>query len=147
MTPPIVVRSEAAQACIDRFGGKAMAWGKVDCAKIAAHNLRHLGIATSLMKGAVYTSEMGAAKELRARGFNGLGDAMDAIDRVFRIPPAMATTGDVIGLACEGSLWDMALVVSVGNGRVLGIKDGVCAVLQPEMNYAVAAWRCNPCRR
>jgi hypothetical protein len=72
---------------------------------------------------------------------------MDAIDRVFRIPPAMATTGDVIGLACEGSLWDMALVVSVGNGRVLGIKDGVCAVLQPEMKYAVAAWRCNPCRR
>jgi hypothetical protein len=147
MSAPMVLRGQAAQACIDRFNGKPMAWGKVDCAKIAAHNLRKLGIATSLMKGAVYASEMGAAKELRARGFKGLGDAMDAIDRVFRIPPAMATTGDVIGLACEGSLWDMALVVVVGNGRVLGIKDGVCAVLQPDMTQAVAAWRCNPCRK
>ena len=143
----MVIRGEAAQACIDRFSGKPMAWGKVDCAKIAAHNLRQLGIATSLMKGAVYTSEMGAAKALRARGFKGLSDAMDAIDRVFRIPPAMATTGDVIGLACDGELWDMALVVSVGNGRVLGIKDGFCAVLQPDLTQAVAAWRCNPCRK
>ena len=142
----MVIRGEAAQACIDRFSGKPMKWGTVDCAKIAAHNLRQLGIATSLMKGAVYTSEMGAAKALRARGFKGLSDAMDAIDRVFRIPPAMATTGDVIGLACDGELWDMALVVSVGNGRVLGIKDGFCAVLQPDMTQALAAWRCNPCR-
>lgn len=147
MSAPMVIRGEAAQACIDRFSGLPMKWGTVDCAKIAAHNLRHLGIATSLMKGAVYTSEMGAAKALRARGFKGLSDAMDAIDRVFRIPPAMATTGDVIGMTCEGSLWDMALVVSVGNGRVLGIKDGVCGVMQPDMNHAVAAWRCNPCRR
>ena len=143
----MVIRGEAAQACIDRFSGKPMKWGTVDCAKIAAHNLRQLGIATSLMKGAVYTSEMGAAKALRARGFKGLSDAMDAIDRVFRIPPAMATTGDVIGLACDGELWDMALVVSVGNGRVLGIKDGFCAVLQPDLTQAVAAWRCNPCRK
>lgn len=142
----MVIRGEAAQACIDRFNGKPMKWGTVDCAKIAAHNLRHLGIATSLMKGAVYTSEMGAAKALRARGFKSLSDAMDAIDRVFRIPPAMATTGDVIGLTCDGQLWDMALVVSVGNGRVLGIKDGVCAVLQPDLTQAVAAWRCNSCR-
>jgi hypothetical protein len=146
MSAPMVIRGEAAQACIDRFSGKPMKWGTVDCAKIAAHNLRQLGIATSLMKGAVYTSEMGAAKALRARGFKGLSDAMDAIDRVFRIPPAMATTGDVIGLACDGELWDMALVVSVGNGRVLGIKDGFCAVLQPDMTQALAAWRCNPCR-
>lgn len=147
MSAPMVIRGEAAQACIDRFSGKPMKWGTVDCAKMAAHNLRQLGIATSLMKGAVYTSEMGAAKALRARGFKGLSDAMDAIDRVFRIPPAMATTGDVIGLACDGELWDMALVVSVGNGRVLGIKDGFCAVLQPDLTQAVAAWRCNPCRK
>lgn len=147
MTAPMVLRGKAAQACIDRFSGKVMKWGRVDCARIAAHNLRHLGIATSLMKGAVYSSEMGAAKALRKRGFQGLGDAMDAIDRVFRIPPAMATTGDVIGLSCEGELWDMALVVSVGNGRVLGIVEGHCAVLQPDLTHALVAWRCNPCRR
>lgn len=147
MTAPIVVRGEAAQACIDRFAGRAMAWGKVDCVQIAAHNLRHLGIATSLMKGASYASEMGAARALRARGFSGLGDAMDAVGQPFRIPPAMATTGDIIGLVSEGSLWDMALVVVVGNGRVLGVKDGICGVMQPDMKYALAAWRCNPWRK
>jgi hypothetical protein len=147
MTAPIVVRSQAAQGCIDRFSGKPMAWGKVDCARIVAHNLRGLGIGTSLVKGLTYSTEIGAVRALRSLGCKGMGDAMDAIDRAFRIPPAMATIGDVIGMACEGELWDMALVVAVGNGRVLGIKDGVCGILQPDMNHALAAWRCNPCRK
>lgn len=147
MTAPMVIRGQAVEACIERFSGKAMKWGTVDCARIVAHNLRGLGIGTSLVKGLSYSSEIGAAKALRSLGCKGMADAMDAVDGVFRIPPAMATTGDVIGMACEGELWDMALCVVVGNGRVLGIGDGVCAVLQPDMTHALAAWRCNPCRR
>lgn len=148
MTPPMIIRQQASQACIDRFNGRSMAWGKVDCGRIVSHNLRHLGIATSLVKGLAYTSEHGALKAMRSLGVNGLGEAMDQLgDRVFRIPPAMTAQGDVIGLACEGEVWDMALTVSVGNGRVLGILDGVVAVMQPDLTHAVAAWRCNPCRK
>jgi len=147
MTAPIVVRGQAVEACIERFSGKAMKWGTVDCARIVAHNLRGLGIGTSLVKGLTYSSEIGAAKALRSLGFKGMADAMDRIDRVFRIPPAMATAGDVVGFSCEGELWDMALCVVVGNGRMLGIVDGVCVVFQPDMTHALAAWRCNPCRK
>ena len=148
MKAPIVIRGEAAQACIDRFNGKPMKWGRVDCGRIVSHNLRHLGIATSLIKGLAYSTEHGALRAMRSLGVNGLGEAMDQFgDRVFRIPPAMATAGDVIGLACEGDVWDMALTVAVGNKRVLGIWEGHAMILQPDLNHAVAAWRCNPCRR
>lgn len=147
MKAPLVIRQDAAQACIDRFSGKPMKWGTVDCGRIVAHNLRHLGIGTSLVKGLKYTNEIGAAKALRSLGFTGLGDAMDALgDRVFRIAPAMATQGDVVGMAAAGELWDMALTVSVGNGRLFGIAHGYAQPFQPDLAFAVAAWRCNPWR-
>lgn len=147
MKAPLIIRQEAAQACIDRFNGKPMKWGKVDCGRIVSHNLRHLGIATSLVKGLTYSTEHGAVKAMRSLGVHGLADAMDQFDHVFRIPPAMATIGDVVGMACEGSVWDMALTVAVGNGRVFGILDGRACVMQPDLTGSVAAWRCNPCRR
>ena len=147
MTPAMVVRGEAAQACIDRFAGKPLKWGTVDCGKLVAHNMRQLGIGTGFLKGLSYSTEIGAAKAVRSLGCKGMADAMDLFESPFRIPPAMATQGDVVGMACEGELWDMALCVVVGNGRMLGIVDGVCAVFQPDMTHALAAWRCNPCRR
>lgn len=146
MTAPMVVRRDAVEACIERFSGKPLAWGKVDCAKIVAHNLHRLGIATSLVNGLKYTSEHGALKALRGLGFAGLGDAMDALG-LFRIPPAMATQGDVIGMACEGEVWDMALVVKAPNGRAFGILNGIAQPMQPDLTHAITAWRCNPCRR
>lgn len=143
----MVIRGEAVQACIDRFNGKPLRWGRVDCGRIVSHNLRHLGIATSLVKGLSYSSEHGAVRAMRSLGVNGLGQAMDRFEQVFRIPPAMATAGDVIGMACEGDVWDMALTVAAGNGRVLGLFEGYAMVLQPDLSHAVAAWRCNPCRK
>jgi len=147
MKAPLVVRQEAVQAVIDRFNGKPLKWGKVDCGRIVSHNLRGLGIATSLLKGLTYSTEHGALRAMRSLGVTGLSGAMDQFDNVFRIPPAMATMGDVIGMACEGEVWDMALTVSVGNGRVFGILDGIAQPMQPDLSASVAAWRCNPCRR
>lgn len=141
----LVVRREAVEATIQRFNGKAMKWGLVDCARIAAHNLRHLGIKTTLMKGQRYASEHAALKALRDQGFSGLAQAVD--EMLPRIAPAMAIQGDLIGMETEGDVWDVALCVAVGNGRVLGIKDGVAMILQPDLSKAVTAWRANPCRR
>ena len=148
MTPPMVIRQQAVEACIEKFSGKPMIWGKVDCARIVSHNLRKLGVSTSLLKGMTYSSEHAALKAMRSLGVEGLGDAMDMIgDKVFRVPPAAVVQGDVIGMACEGDVWDMALTVAVGNGRVLGILNGVATVMQPDLTHAIAAWRCNPCRK
>jgi hypothetical protein len=141
----LVIRREAVEATIQRFGGKPMKWGRVDCAQIAAHNLRQLGIKTSLMKGQRYASEHAALKALRDEGFTGLAEAVDAM--LPRIAPAMAIQGDLIGMATDGDVWDVALCVAVGNGRVLGIKEGVVMILQPDLTKALTAWRANPCRR
>jgi hypothetical protein len=144
----MVIRQQAVEACIERFNGKPMKWGTVDCARIVSHNLRHLGVSTSLLKGLTYSSEHAALKAMRSLGVEGLGGAMDLVgDRVFRIPPAAAVQGDVIGMATDGDVWDMALTVAVGNGRVFGILNGEAVVMQPDLTQSVAAWKCNPCRR
>jgi hypothetical protein len=141
----LVIRRDAVEATLRRFDGKAMRWGLVDCARIAAHDLRQLGIKTSLMKGQRYSSEHGALKALRDQGFSGLAEAVDEI--LPRIAPAMAIQGDLIGMATDGDVWDVALCVAVGNGRIFGIKEGRAAVLQPDLNHAVAAWRADPWRK
>jgi len=148
MKPQMVIRRDAVQACIDRFDGKPLKWGRVDCGRIVSHNLRQLGIATSLVKGLTYSTEHGALRAMRSLGVNGLGEAMDRLgDRVFRIPPAGAVAGDIIGMECDGEVWDMALTVVAPNRRVFGIYDGAAKVIQPDLRHAVAAWRCIPCRR
>ena len=148
MKPPSVVRAEASDACVARFADRPMKWGAVDCWQITGHNLRTLGISTSIAKGIRYSSEIGAAKALRSLGFKTLTEYMDAFD-VFRIPPAMATQADVIGFECPGELWDVALAVCTGNGNVLGIGEayGRALVMTPDLAAARVAWRCNPCRR
>lgn len=146
MAHPSDIRAAAAQACVDRFSGRALKWGTVDCGKIALHNLRQLGISTAAWKGLDYTSEIGAAKALRQRGFSGLIDAMNALGSPFLIPPAMATAGDIIAMEADGDLWDCGLVVRVSPQNVLGLVDGIVTPFQPDLRHAVAAWRCNPCR-
>ena len=141
----LVVRREAVEATIERFNGRAMKWGLVDCARIAAHDLRQLGIKTRLMKGQRYSSEHGALKALRDQGFSGLAQAVD--EMLPRIAPAMAIQGDLVGMETDGDVWDVALCVGVGNGRVLGIQDGRAMILQPDLSKAVTAWRADPCRR
>lgn len=146
MKPPYLVRSEAAQACVDRFSGRPLSWGKVDCAQIVLHDLRQLGVSTKAWKGLTYSTEIGAARALRARGFDGLGAAMDALG-LERIAPAMAVMGDVIGVETEGDLWDCGLTVRVSPQFVLGLYDGAAQPMQLNLAHAITAWRCNPCRR
>ena len=146
MKAPGLVRANAAQACIDRFSGRALSWGKVDCAQVVLHNLRQLGISTAAWKGLDYKSEIGAAKALRARGFDGLIPAMDALSDVFECAPSMAAAGDVVGMETDGDLWDCALVVRVSPKHVIGLADGIVTAMKVDLSRAVKAWRCNPCR-
>lgn len=140
MTSPLLARQRAAQSCIDRFSGKPLRWGIAECAKLAAHSLHHMKIKVPFLKGAKYRSEAGAVKELRRLGFKGLIPAMDALG-LQPIPPAMALPADIVAFEADGRLWDCALAVAVGNGRVLGFAEGVGAVVQPDWNMALAAWR------
>lgn len=136
---PLIRRQQAAQATIDRFQGKPLELGKNDCARMTVFCLRKLGVKVSLLKAGTYRTEIGAARVLKGLGFDNLTEAVDALG-LPRIAPAMCLPGDVMTLKAAGSD-DVALVVAVGNGRVLGFWEaaGVCTVFQP-LEY-VTAWR------
>jgi hypothetical protein len=132
-----VTPAQAAQACLDRFGGKTYEPGKRDCAILAAHLLHQYGVSVPVMKGMRYSTEAGAIKALKRTGCRDIIAVVDALG-LQRIAPAAARTGDLVGLPCDGP-WGCALTVAVGNGRLLGFFEGVCHVFQPQ-TY-VAAWR------
>lgn len=135
---PMIRRQRAAQACIDRFAGKAYQPGRHDCVKLAAHALRAMGHKVRPLKGVTWSSETGALKALRRTGFANLSDAVDA-QGLPRIAPAMLLPGDLVGMPSDGEGFDVALMVAVGNGRIIGFSGGVGAVFQPLS--IVCAWR------
>lgn len=83
-------------------------------------------------------------KALRAAGHATIGDALDAIG-LERIAPAATIVGDIMLMPAAHELG--ALVVCLGNGRVVGWHedvDGGATVLQPLQ--MLAAWRVDPRR-
>ena len=132
MTP-----AKAAQACIDRFAGKAYEPGKRDCAILAAHLLHQFGIKVPALKGCTYKTEAGALRAMRRAGFNNIMEAVDSLG-LERIAPARARTGDLIGMpsACA---FGCSLAVSIGNGRLLGVYGDTFHVVEP--HQFKTAWR------
>lgn len=136
---PMARRLKAAQGCIDRFAGKPYNIGKKrDCLRLLKHNLHLLGRRMGQGKIPDYSSEAGGLRALRKAGFDDLVAAVDSLG-LDRIAPLAALPGDIIALPTDGEGFGCALAVAVGNGRVIGFKDGVGQVLQP-LAY-VAAWR------
>lgn len=131
-------KARAAQACIDRFAGKARREGSNDCARLTCHALHHAGVAVPFLKGQKWTSEASGLRLLRKLGFADLIAAVDAVG-LERIAPARAVAGDIVALPCEDPRWGCALTVAVGNGRVIGFQQGVAQVVQP--TAFVTAWR------
>lgn len=140
----MIARRDAAQATLDRFVGVPFHWGKADCVRLAAFNLRQLGYRPRLSKGGAYGSFRGAVKALGLAGFADLMAAVDA-QGLPRIAPSQALPGDLVALPGEEG-WP-ALTVALGNGRVLGWKADRpdCGVMQPI--EPLTAWRARPCHR
>lgn len=145
---PIQIRQAAAQATVARFDGRALAWGRDDCARMAAFHIKRLGHKVSLAKAGSYHSAAGAVRAIRRAGHASLASAVDA-HGLPRIAPARAMMGDLIGLRADGAPDDaseggwVALMVCLGNGRALGFLEGRCGVIQP-LEIAIA-WRASPC--
>ncbi len=106
--------------------------------RMAASHLRRLGHQVKLPASGSYRTIRSALKALEDRGYQSLADALDAMG-LERIAPAAAIVGDVLMLPAEDRLG--ALVIALGNGRVVGYHEEAigAAVLQP-IEY-VAAWR------
>jgi hypothetical protein len=137
----MVVRVAAAQATLDRFKDRPFAWGKYDCARLAAYHARKMGYRPSLSKAGPYASAGSARAALKRLGFSSIIEAVDGMG-FERIPPAAAMVGDLVAMPAVDALGAIAVVL--GNGRVLGYHaDAVgAAVLQP--NEIDVAWRIKP---
>jgi hypothetical protein len=132
----LIRRQRATEATIARYDGKPFTWGRYDCARMAAFQLRGMGKRVSLLKGGRYSSPLGAAKALKRLGYADLGEAVDALG-LPRIAPAAAIMGDLVGMPSEDG--KVALAVAVGNGLVLGAQGGRIAILTPIIR--TTAWR------
>lgn len=135
---PIQVRQAVAQLVVDTFSGKELVWGKVDCFRILAFTLRHLGHSVKLTKIPKYSDPLGAMRALKTLGYSSLEKALD--DHLFPIGSASVLPADIIGLPGENG-W-IGLCVVIGNGRAFGfIEDHPTAeIIQPTMTPALA-WR------
>lgn len=132
-------RQRVAQATVDRFRSVPFAYGKNDCARLAAFALRQMGHKPGLAKAGSYSSALGAARALKRLGHDDLPSALDALG-LLRIPPIAALPADLIMLPGEGAFGG-AIAMAVGNGRVLGYHEDLdgADILQPV--EFVGAWR------
>lgn len=141
MNDIMVRRVAAAQATLDEFVGKPFRWGHNDCARLVAAHLRRMGYKVRVPSKGSYASSRSALKMLRARGFDSMGAAIDAVG-LERIAPAEANAGDIV----QGASGDAfgALGVKLGNGRLLGYHEHAPgAVVLQEVRLDVA-WRVTP---
>ena len=136
--PALTRRVEITQATLDRYVGRELNYGAVDCVQIAAFHLRAMGLKVLLSKGGRYRTELGAAKALKRAGFASLAEALEDLG-LDRVPAASVIVGDLLEIPTAASIG--CLMIALGNGRALGFVDDhpVAAVLQP-LQY-VAGWR------
>ena len=128
-----VRRQRAATAAVRRFQGAALKYGTNDCIRMAGLTLRKMGHKVQLPKAGEYKSLLGGLKILRARGFDTVEAALDAMG-LQRLPLAYAQPADIIG--APGADGVMALWVCVGNGRALGWHEAsdVACIIQPALS-------------
>ena len=122
----LIKRVQAVEAMASEWSGVRFAWGKKDCARLAAAHIKAMGHKVSLVKFGTYGSELGAFKALKRGGFDSLEDLVDG--RFVRIAPAYVRVGDLVGLQSGDDRWP-ALSIALGHGRVLGFLDGRAGVL------------------
>lgn len=134
-------RAQAAEACRQRFYGKAYDPGVRDCVKLATHALIKMGHGAGPVKGLRYSTEAAGYRLLLKAGFKSLPDALDAMG-LPRIAPAAAMQGDIIAMQPGGeNLFGAALSVAMSDGLILGFghESRICSTWRP-LAY-LAAWR------
>lgn len=138
-TPAMVRRQQAAQAALNAYAGRRVDFRSRDCVRLVKFVGHQLGVRLPLLKGVRYQSEASAQRVLEQLGLPDLAAGVDRAGLV-RIPPASAWIADIVALPADAP-FGAALMINVGNGRLLGAEPGEnrFAVLQPA-EY-LAAWR------
>ena len=140
---PMLVRTEAVDACAAKFLNHPMKWGVRDCVKLGALAMRKQKRPVAPLKGARYKTEIGALKFMKSSGFDNLVQAVDATGLV-RIAPAMTLPGDLVAVRVDDNPFGVSIaVVHTGSCRRLLFLDSdrIFRIGVPDLSYIAAAWR------
>lgn len=135
---PLVRRKKATDGTIARFGGKAFAWGSVDCGKVVAFHLKQFGVKVRLSKAGQYRSAASAVAALRKLGYETLPEAMDG-HGFARIPYASALVGDIVSFPGDHEIGALGIVV--GNGNMLAFHELHDGLVIMSMGMIDACWK------
>ena len=138
MMNPLERRRLATQATVDKFGGHPFEWGRYDCAKMLAFQLRGLRRPIAHAKAGSYSSAVGASRAIRRMGFENMSALMDA--HFEAIAPAACLLGDIIEFQADNPLG--ALGVALGNNAVFCYSEEVeTGPVSARIHVASRAWR------
>lgn len=135
---PLIRRQRAVQVTMERFRGKAFAFGSADCAKMVAFHLKQFGYKVRLSKAGQYTTLLSAQAALRRLGYETLPDALDG-HGFERIAPAAALLGDIVSFAGEHPIGALGIVV--GNGNMMAFHELHDQPVIMTMAQIDTAWR------
>ena len=134
---PLEIRHTAIEATMARFRGRPFAWGKVDCAKVAAFHLKKLGHKISISKAGSYSSPLGAARALKRLGYSTLAEMADDIG-LTRIPYSRMLLGDIAEV--EGETAIGAIGLYAGNGNLFCFHEDHPGLVTMTPNKILRAW-------
>ena len=135
--PEMVRRQHAVVATLAKYRARAFDWkAKATCLHMTWFHLRRMGRRPPALPQ--IGSLLAARRELAKRGWDNVGDVLDAIG-LERIAPAAMRLGDLAMLEDDTGLGGM--VISASAGKVIGWgedADGMVVLLPLEI---AAAWR------
>ncbi|WP_295217342.1 hypothetical protein [uncultured Brevundimonas sp.] len=123
-------RVEAANATVQKFKGKSLKWGSVDCLQIAAHCLNRLGHNKPTSGVRPYKTASGALRSFREAGYENLIEAVNAYGLI-PIAPAMAMAGDIIAYPAI-NFGGYGLGIALGDNKMLGLATIPATAQDPE---------------
>lgn len=134
---PLERRHAALEATMARYRDKPFAWGKVDCAKVAAFHLKQLGHKVLISKAGTYQSPLGAARALKRLGYLTLAEMADGIG-LPQIPHSRMLLGDIAEVEGDGPLGAIALYA--GNGNIFGFHVDHPGLVTVAPSTILRAW-------
>ena len=133
-------RSAATQATLDKYRGTAWSWdaGRT-CVHLARFHLRAMGHKPERIPQV--SSALSARRALKARGWAGVVDLLDAQPGLLRIAPAMMLMGDVASAPSPDGIG--GILICAGPHKFFGWRDDVegMVVLDIRADQLTAAWR------
>lgn len=136
---PLERRHAAIEATMARFRHEPFQFGKVDCARVAAFHLKHLGYKIAISKAGKYSTALGATRALKRLGYSTLAEMADGIG-LMPIVPARMLLGDIADIVSDHPIGSVGIYA--GNGNLFCFHEdhpGLVA-FKPKTESILRAW-------